>query len=136
MKSGEKFDLALLQPGGIKAPGLPQQVAQELNEQENARCRAERMLVDVLAAHRFTSPAELDQRLQQRAYKRTIQPDGKAWLQHEPSGRQFALAELWPNGQPPETQFKAAMARRRAESIRGQLAVGPGTDEPAAERAK
>jgi hypothetical protein len=40
MKSGEMSDLALLQPGGINAPGL---------------------------RYLFTSPAELDQRLQQQA---------------------------------------------------------------------
>jgi hypothetical protein len=76
LKSGETSDLVLLQPGGINAPALPQQVAQELNEQQDTRWRAERMLVDVLAAHQFTSQAELNQQLQQQAYKRTIQPDG------------------------------------------------------------
>ena len=136
IKSGEKFDLALMQPGGVDAPSLRQQVAKELNEQEDARRQAERMLVDVLAARRFTSDSELDQRLQERAYKRTIQPDGQALLHHEPSGRRFALAELLPNGHEPEAQFKAAMTRRQNELVRGQLEIGPGADGPAAERAR
>ena len=143
IKSGEKFDLTLMQPGGADASSLRQQVAKELNEQEDARRRAEQMLVDVLAARRFTSDSELDQRLQERAYKRTIQPDGQAWLHHEPSGRRFALAELLPNGHEPEAQCKAAMTRRQNELVRGQnelvrgqLEIGPGADGTAAERAR
>jgi len=136
IRSGEKFDLTLMQPGGAGAPSLRQQVAKELNEQEDARRQAERMLVEVVAVHRFTSDSELDQRLQERAYKRTIQPDGQAWLHHEPSGRRFALAELLPNGHEPEAQFKAAMTRRQNELVRGQLEIGPGADGPAAERAR
>jgi hypothetical protein len=136
IKSGEKFDLTLMQPGGAGAPSLQQQVAKELNEQEDARRGAERMLVDVVASRRFTSDSELDQRLQERAYKRAIQPDGQAWLHHEPSGRRFAMAELLPNGHEPEAQFKAAMTRRQNELVRGQLEVGPGADGPAAERAR
>jgi hypothetical protein len=136
IKSGDKFDLALMQPGGANAPSLRQQVAKELNEQKDARWQAERMLVDVLAAHRFTSDFELDQRLQERAYRRTMQPGGQAWLHHEPSGRRFALAELLPNGQEPEAQFKAAMTRRQNELVRGQLEIGPGADGPATERAR
>jgi len=136
IKSGEKFDLVLMQPGGADAPSLRQQVAKELNEQEDARRGAERMLVDVVAVRRFTSDFELDQQLQERAYKRTIQPDGQAWLHHEPSGRRFALAELLPNGHEPEAQFKAAMTWRQNELVRGQLEVGPGADGPTAERAR
>ncbi|MBJ6146191.1 relaxase/mobilization nuclease domain-containing protein [Hymenobacter sp. BT559] len=136
VKSGETFDLALLQPGGATAPRLRQQVQQEGAAQQEGHWRAERMLVDVLKARQFTSYPELDQQLQKQAYKRTIQPDGKAWLEHEPSGRQFILAELLPNGQRLEPQVDAAMARRQTELVRGQVEVGPGAGEPAAERAK
>nr|GEW49967.1 hypothetical protein [Tanacetum cinerariifolium] len=136
VESGELFDLALLQPGGATAPNLRQQVEQEGAAQQEEHWRAERMLVNVLKARQFTSYPELDQQLQAQAYKRTIQSDGKAWLEHEPSGRQFLLVELFPNGQRLEPQAEAAMARRQTELVRGQVEVGPGAGEPAAERAK
>jgi hypothetical protein len=136
VERGELFDLALLQPGGATAPSLQQQVEQEGAAQQDGHWRAERMLVDVLKARQFTSYPELDQQVQAQAYKRTIQADGKAWLEHEPSGRQFLLVELFPNGQRLEPQAEAAMARRQTELVRGQVEVGPNAGEPAAERAK
>ena len=134
-KSGETFDLTLMQPGGENAQGLEHQVYQEIKEQESARLEAESLLVHLLVVRHFATDSELQQQLKGHSYQIQAQSDGQIWLQHEPSSRRFRMDELRPNGQDLPSQFQAAATERQQELRRGQLVVSSGPDGSAAERA-
>lgn len=134
LKSGETFALAPVQPGAADGPELRSQVQQELYEQEKVRMGAEVQLEAALKTRFYASEQEVYAQLRPLGYALEITPAGEQQLRHEPSGRQVALAELAPYGQPAATQVPAAAASQQAALRRGCLEVAAGPAATATER--
>lgn len=132
--SGQAFYLRDVQPGGLAAPALSQQVRAVIVEQQAGQAQAEQQLVGVLVRKGFTSWPEFYDQARQRGCSQMFGLDGQPRLLHEASRQHFALADLQPNGRALVQQVAEGIAARAAEIVHGRIEVGDRPERSAAER--
>jgi hypothetical protein len=138
LASGERFELREVQPGGLAAPSLANQVRDVLDRQKQQQglpAQPTKDVEQVLEAENFTSWPQFKAQVQAKGYQFVTGLDGGDCLLHEQSRQLSPLAELRPNGWDLATQINEVIAAQSTKLVLGQIEVLASPKRSAAQRA-